>query len=51
MARIVRTASAKADVLVIAEYIARDKPDAAERWVEALDNTLIQIAKSPLMGE
>jgi len=51
MARVVRTASAKADVLAIAEYIARDKPDAAERWIEKVDKTLLQIARFPLMGE
>jgi toxin ParE1/3/4 len=51
MARIVRTASAKADVLAIAEYISRDKPDAATHWVEELDKTLALIARTPWMGE
>jgi toxin ParE1/3/4 len=51
MARVLRTASAEADVLAIAEYIARDKPSAAEDWVEELDRILAQIAQSPLIGE
>ncbi|MCI0332721.1 MAG: type II toxin-antitoxin system RelE/ParE family toxin [Planctomycetes bacterium] len=51
MARIVRAASAKADVLVIAEYIAADKPSAARHWVEELDKTLRRLARNPLMGE
>jgi toxin ParE1/3/4 len=51
MARVIRSASAKADVLATAEYIAADKPSAAERWVTKLDKTLGVIAKYPLMGE
>jgi toxin ParE1/3/4 len=51
MARVVRTASAKADVLAIAEFIAKDKPLAAERWIEQLDERLELIATQPLMGE
>ena len=51
MARIVRTDSAKADVLEIAAYIAADNPSAAERWVDKLDKTLSLIAKYPFMGE
>jgi toxin ParE1/3/4 len=50
MPRIVRTASAKADVLAVSEYIARDKADAAQRWVVKLDKTLSQLARFPLMG-
>src|SRR4051794_12794432 len=42
MPRIVRSASAKADILAISEFIARDKPDAALRSLEKLDKTLAQ---------
>jgi toxin ParE1/3/4 len=51
MARVIRSASAKADVLAIAEYIAADKPSAAERWVTKLEKTLGVIAEYPMMGE
>ena len=51
MGRVIRTASAKADILAIAERIAEDKPVAAERWVMELDKTLALIAEQPLMGE
>jgi toxin ParE1/3/4 len=51
MARVVRTASASADALEIAEYIAADKPSASKRWLEKLDNALNTLARNPLMGE
>lgn len=51
MGRVIRTASAMADILAIAEHIAEDKPVAAERWVMELDKTLALIAEQPLMGE
>ena len=51
MARVIRSASAKADILAIAEYIAADKRSAAKRWVTKLDKTLGLIARYPLMGE
>lgn len=51
MARIVRTEAAKADVLEILEYIARDKPSAAEKWLNKIDEDLFLIAKFPEMGE
>jgi toxin ParE1/3/4 len=51
MARIVRAASAKADVLEIAEHIAADKPAAAKSWVSKLDKALERLAPNPLLGE
>jgi toxin ParE1/3/4 len=51
MARIVRAASAKTDVLEIAERIAADKPAAATRWVGKLDSALERLARNPLLGE
>ena len=51
MTRIVRAASAKADVLAIAKNIAADKPSAAKRWIEELDKSLRRLARNPLLGE
>jgi toxin ParE1/3/4 len=34
-----------------AEYIARDKPDAAYRWIEAIEETCTRLASNPEMGE
>jgi toxin ParE1/3/4 len=38
-------------VIAIAEYIARDKPLAAVRWVDEIDGTLSLIAQHPTIGE
>lgn len=51
MARAVRTASANADVLAIAEFIAADKPSAAMRWLDDLDETITRLARHPFLGE
>jgi toxin ParE1/3/4 len=52
MARIIRTASAKADVFAVAEYISADKPYAAARWLEELDKTLDRLAAAqPFAGD
>jgi toxin ParE1/3/4 len=34
----------------IAEYIAQDKPSAAEKWIEALFSKVEQLQSSPEMG-
>ena len=51
MAKIVRTATANRDVLAILDYIACDRPSAAARWIDELNETLAQLATFPLMGE
>ena len=51
MARAVRTASAERDILSIAGYIAGDKPIAAERWLDELDDVIVHLAHRPLLGE
>jgi toxin ParE1/3/4 len=51
MPRIIRTDSAKADVVAICEYISADKPYAAARWLEELDKALDRLASNPLAGE
>jgi toxin ParE1/3/4 len=48
MSRIVRTRSAKADVVGIAWQIAQDNPSASDRWI---DETLNLLAGFPEMGE
>jgi toxin ParE1/3/4 len=51
MTRVVRTESAKSDLLSIYGYIAADKPSAADRWVAEVDTTLAVLAQQPFMGE
>ena len=42
---------ATADLYENAEYIARDKPDAAYRWVETVESTCEILANNPELGE
>lgn len=51
MARAIRTASANDDVLAIAAFIAADKPSAAIRWLDDLDETIARLACQPYLGE
>ncbi len=37
--------------MAIAEYIARDNPAAAARWLDKIEGTLSLLASYPLMGE
>lgn len=37
MPRVIYAPAADDDLLAIAEYIARDKPEAARRWVASID--------------
>ena len=49
--RIVRRDAARADILDVYEYIFRDNPDAAERWLDAVDASIDRaIARHPLSG-
>jgi toxin ParE1/3/4 len=51
MARVERFRQAEEDLLAIAEYIARDNPSAAARWLEQIEEKLSLLAKQPFMGE
>ncbi|KQW43317.1 MULTISPECIES: type II toxin-antitoxin system RelE/ParE family toxin [unclassified Roseateles] len=50
MARITRRPLAAADILEIWDYIAEDSFDAADRWVDVLDEKLALWATQPTMG-
>jgi toxin ParE1/3/4 len=51
MAKVHYSPPAAKDLCDNAEYIARDKPDAAYRWVEAIEETCERLALNPEMGE
>ena len=51
MARIIRTKLARADLRDIWLYIAQDRIDAADRFLDHLDRTTRLIAESPAIGE
>jgi toxin ParE1/3/4 len=51
MANVHYSPPAAMDLCDNAEYIARDKPDAAYRWVEAIEETCERLALNPEMGE
>jgi plasmid stabilization system protein ParE len=50
MKRFVLTPRAKQDVNDIWEYIADDSIEAADRVLDALDNAMVKLAKSPGIG-
>ncbi len=50
MARIIRTSRAKLDVLEIWFYIAGDNMNAADKLVDAFDETLAMLAQNPEAG-
>jgi len=50
MRRIRRTSAAKADLAGIWKYIAMDNLDAAERWLENIDDKLKLLAEFPGAG-
>ncbi len=50
MPRITRRSLAEADILEIWDYIADDSIDAADRWVDRLDEQLGLLAEQPMMG-
>jgi toxin ParE1/3/4 len=51
MARVGRFRQAEEDLLAIAEYIAKDNPAAAVRWLDQIEEKLCLLAKQPFMGE
>jgi len=51
MARVDRFRRAEEDLLAIAEYIARDNPSAAVRWLDKIEEKFLLLAKQPYMGE
>src|SRR5712692_6745894 len=48
--RIHKTPQAERDVLAIASFIAEDNLEAAERFLDAAEETLTLLASMPLMG-
>ena len=51
MAKVHYSSFAAKDLCDNAEYIARDKPDAAYRWVEAIEETCERLSLNSEMGE
>jgi toxin ParE1/3/4 len=51
MARVDRFRRAEEDLLAIAEYIARDNPSAATRWLDQIEEKLLLLASNPYLGE
>ena len=51
MADISFAPEAEEDISGIAEYIAQDKPEAANRWIQNLQDTCQLLATQPEMGE
>ena len=51
MANVHYSALAAADIYENAEYIARDKPDAALRWIESIEAVCELLAHNPAMGQ
>jgi len=45
------TETAKRDLLEIRDYIARDKPAAAERWVAGIKKKILALKQMPLRHE
>jgi len=51
MASVHYSTLAAADLYENAEYISRDKPDAAYRWIEKIESTCEILAQYPEMGQ
>ena len=51
MARLAYAPAAREDLRAIVEFIARDKPQAARRWLARLRETCRLLARHPGMGE
>jgi len=51
MARVERFRQAEQDLLSIAEYIARDSPIAASKWLDEIEAKLLFAAQNPYAGE
>ena len=50
MSRVLRRRQAAADIADIWQHIAQDKPAAADRWIDDLDQQFGLLARQPLMG-
>ncbi len=50
MSRVLRRRQAAADIAGIWQHIAQDKPAAADRWIDDLDQQFGLLARQPLMG-
>jgi toxin ParE1/3/4 len=50
MAKVHYSSLAAKDLWENAEYISRDKPDAAYRWVESIESTCELLAANPELG-
>jgi len=51
MPRVIYAPEADSDLVGIAEFIARDKPEAARHWVQEIRQTCKTLAVQPEMGE
>lgn len=51
MSKVHYSSLAADDLLDSAKYIARDKPDAAYRWIEKIEATCELLAANPEVGE
>jgi toxin ParE1/3/4 len=51
MARVIYAPAADEDLVDIAAYIARDKPEAARRWVQTIREKCNSLARNPELGE
>lgn len=51
MPRAVYAPEAEVDLIGIADFIARDKPEAARRWVQRIRETCDTLATQPEIGE
>jgi len=51
MPTVIYSPAASNDLVDIAEYIARDKPEAARRWVQMIREKCDLLASHPRMGE
>lgn len=50
MAKVILSPDVEEDLLVIADYIADDSPDAADRFIEAAYGTFTRLFRFPGMG-
>ena len=51
MAKVSYSSLASTDLYENAEYIARDKPDAAYKWVDTIEGVCEMLAANPEMGQ
>ncbi len=51
MSRVIYSLAAESDFLEITAFIARDKPEAAYRWVETMRKKCELLSENPEMGE